>query len=256
MKSKYRCHGCYVVLRLLHHVDAGDVDTQLQGWRLNVTSNQKSRLSLGGLVLRERLWDSTTSHPTRYNSSNYVSNSDNFLLLILQASISVMAKLRATNIPQFHQAMRDTCCRIRTGPLPFIKKNSVALVRERTILSERPPLIGEIRLNFCGYRVSRSQCGGSLTVVISDGFLDRSRYIFFQAATQLCSRGWVVPVPNPLLHRKSGSTENRTRDLWICRQELWPLDHSGRPLPFIILTIRNSLDAAYSVLLAASINVP
>jgi hypothetical protein len=43
------------------------------------------------------------------------------------------------------------------------------------------------------------------------GFLDRSRYIFFQAAPQLYSLGWVNPVPDPLLLRKSGSAWNRTR---------------------------------------------
>jgi hypothetical protein len=37
----------------------------------------------------------------------------------------------------------------------------------------------------------------------------------------------VDPVPDPLLLRKSGSAWNRTRDLWICSQELWPLDHRG-----------------------------
>jgi hypothetical protein len=35
------------------------------------------------------------------------------------------------------------------------------------------------------------------------------------------------PVPDPLLLRKSGSAINRTRDFWICSQELWPLDHKG-----------------------------
>jgi hypothetical protein len=30
----------------------------------------------------------------------------------------------------------------------------------------------------------------------------------------------VDPVPDPLLLRKSGSAGNRTRDLWICNQEL------------------------------------
>jgi hypothetical protein len=34
----------------------------------------------------------------------------------------------------------------------------------------------------------------------------------------------VDPVPDPLLLRKSGSAGNRTQDLWICRQKLWPLD--------------------------------
>jgi hypothetical protein len=28
--------------------------------------------------------------------------------------------------------------------------NSVALVRERTLLTERPPLVGEVSANFCG----------------------------------------------------------------------------------------------------------
>jgi len=37
----------------------------------------------------------------------------------------------------------------------------------------------------------------------------------------LTSRGWVDPVPDPLLLRKSGSAGNRTRDLCICTQKLW-----------------------------------
>jgi len=39
----------------------------------------------------------------------------------------------------------------------------------------------------------------------------------------------VDPVPDPLLLRKSGSAGNRTRDLCICSQKLWPLDHRGGP---------------------------
>jgi hypothetical protein len=60
-------------------------------------------------------------------------------------------------------------------------------------------------------------------------FLDRSRYYSIQVAPQLSSRGWVGPVPDPLLLRKSASAGNRTRDLWICSQELWPLDYGGGP---------------------------
>jgi hypothetical protein len=37
----------------------------------------------------------------------------------------------------------------------------------------------------------------------------------------------VDPVPDPLHLRKSGSAGNLTRDLCICIQELWPLDHRG-----------------------------
>jgi hypothetical protein len=43
------------------------------------------------------------------------------------------------------------------------------------------------------------------------GFLDRSRYFFFQVAPQLFSRGWVDPVPDTLLLRTSGSAGSGTR---------------------------------------------
>jgi hypothetical protein len=59
------------------------------------------------------------------------------------------------------------------------------------------------------------------------GFLCRIRYFFIQVAPQLSSRGWVDPVPDPLLLRKSGRAGHRTWDLWICSQKLWPLDHRG-----------------------------
>ena len=56
------------------------------------------------------------------------------------------------------------------------------------------------------------------------GFLDRSLY-FFEITAQLTSWGWVDPFSDTLLLRKSGSARNRTRELWICSQKLWPLDH-------------------------------
>jgi hypothetical protein len=43
----------------------------------------------------------------------------------------------------------------------------VALVRERTIPTERPPLVGEVSANFADRGVSHGQCGGSPTAVIS-----------------------------------------------------------------------------------------
>jgi hypothetical protein len=42
-------------------------------------------------------------------------------------------------------------------------------------------------------------------------FLDQSCYSLFQVAPQLYSQGWVDPVPDPLLLRKSGRARNRTR---------------------------------------------
>jgi hypothetical protein len=37
----------------------------------------------------------------------------------------------------------------------------------------------------------------------------------------------VDPVPDPLLLIKSGSAGNRTRDLLVSSQELWPVEHRG-----------------------------
>jgi hypothetical protein len=58
----------------------------------------------------------------------------------------------------------------------------------------------------CGY------CGGSLRPY--SRFSRPDPYFFFQVAPQLYSRGRVDPVAYSLL-------------LWICSQELWPLDHRG-----------------------------
>jgi hypothetical protein len=53
---------------------------------------------------------------------------------------------------------------IRTGAFTFTtnKTNSMAWVHERTIPTERPPLVGEISANFYGQRVPRGQRDGSL----------------------------------------------------------------------------------------------
>jgi hypothetical protein len=77
-----------------------------------------------------------------------------------------------------------------------------------------------------------------IPTAVNLGFLDLSRYFSNEVATQLSSRGSVDPVPAPLLLRKSGSAGSRTRDLCICSQKLWPLDHRGgvfREQPLLIL---------------------
>jgi hypothetical protein len=80
----------------------------------------------------------------------------------------------------------------------------VGWVRERTVSTEQPPLVNEVSVNFCGQRVPRGRCYGFPYCRIL-GFLDRSRYFFFQVAPQLYSRGWVDPVSDPLLLTKCGS---------------------------------------------------
>jgi hypothetical protein len=61
------------------------------------------------------------------------------------------------------------------------------------------------------------------------GFLDQSPCYCFQVAPQLYSRGWVDPVPDPLLLTKSGSAGNRARTSGYSH-ELWPVDHRGGQL--------------------------
>jgi hypothetical protein len=115
------------------------------------------------------------------------------------------------------------------SPPTKLQTNSAAWVRDRTILTERPPRFGEVSANFADrgwHVVSVTDPYGRIL-----GFLDQSPYFFFQAAPQLFSRGWVDPVPDPLLLRTSDSAGNQTRDLWICSQELLPLDHRGGPAP-------------------------
>jgi hypothetical protein len=95
----------------------------------------------------------------------------------------------------------------------------------------------EVTFHICG-KINRHKCriwanenptgftGDSwsaerIPTAVNLSFLDWSRYSFIQVAPQLSSRGWVDPVPDLLLLR------SRTRDLWICSQKLWPLDHRG-----------------------------
>jgi hypothetical protein len=78
------------------------------------------------------------------------------------------------------------------------------------------------------------------------GFLDRSRYFFFQVTPQLYSRSWVDPVPDPLLLRKSERRISNP-DLWIW---LWTLTTiPQRRSTFFnityIISVRTSQEAQY-----------
>jgi hypothetical protein len=86
----------------------------------------------------------------------------------------------------------------------LIKKNSMVWVRERTIPTERPPLVGEVIANFC--RILGFLC----QLLPYSRFSRQELLLFYQVAAQLYSQGWVDPVPDPLLFF-SGSARNRTR---------------------------------------------
>jgi hypothetical protein len=60
---------------------------------------------------------------------------------------------------------------------------------------------------------------------------------------QLYSRGWVDPDEDPLLLRNSGSVGNRTQDLWICSQKLWPL--TTEAVSFLLHKIKCSKKQSY-----------
>jgi hypothetical protein len=64
----------------------------------------------------------------------------------------------------------------------------MALVRKRTVPTERPPLVSEVSANFFADRgchvVSVTNPYGRIL-----GFLDRNRYFFFQVAPQLFPSG-------------------------------------------------------------------
>jgi hypothetical protein len=69
-----------------------------------------------------------------------------------------------------------------------LKLNSVAVVRKRTIPTERPPLVGEVSANLL--RVDGSAWSAQrIPTAVNVGYLDRSRYILIQVAPQLSSRG-------------------------------------------------------------------
>jgi hypothetical protein len=71
-----------------------------------------------------------------------------------------------------------------------LKLNSVALVRERTIPTERPPLVGEVLVLTFADRGCRVVSATDSHVVVNLGFLDRSRYFFLSSSSSLVlSRG-------------------------------------------------------------------
>jgi hypothetical protein len=96
--------------------------------------------------------------------------------------------------------------------------NSVALVREQSIPAK-------LVLTFADRGVYYGQRDGSPRPY--SRFSTPESLIFLSNSSSVVLKGWLDRLPDPLLLRKSGSTENRTRDLWICSQELWPLGHRG-----------------------------
>ena len=66
----------------------------------------------------------------------------------------------------------------------YKKKTSVALVRERTIPTERPPPVGEVSANFCGQR-GVTWSAQRVPTAVNLCFLDRSRYFFYSSSSSI-----------------------------------------------------------------------
>jgi hypothetical protein len=89
------------------------------------------------------------------------------------------------------------------------KLNSVPGVRERTIPTERPPLVREVSAKLL--RIEGVAWSTHISFNRIFCFLQRILSFSFQVAPQLYSRRWVDHVPDALLLRKYGSAGNRTR---------------------------------------------
>jgi hypothetical protein len=102
------------------------------------------------------------------------------------------------------------CCYRLSKPKGLVRLEGLGEQKEKTAWPES----ALVKL------VATSADRGCHMVSVSDpygrvlGFLDRSRYFFFQVAPQSNSRGWVNPVPDPLRLRKFGSGGNLTRTSW------------------------------------------
>jgi hypothetical protein len=68
---------------------------------------------------------------------------------------------------------------------------------------------------------------------LSSRFSRQEPLFSIQVPPQLFSWGWVYRVPYAIILRKSCSARNRTRDLWICSHEFWPLDYRGGTYEYI-----------------------
>jgi hypothetical protein len=99
----------------------------------------------------------------------------------------------------------------------------VAWVRERTIPTERPPLVDEVSTNFWGYRVPRGQRNGyprpfsRISRPETLLFLPSSSSVVLTRLSEPRSR---LTTPQKIWYRWEPNP-----DPWIYSQEFWPLDH-------------------------------
>jgi hypothetical protein len=104
----------------------------------------------------------------------------------------------------------------------FIQTNELHGLSLRANYTERPPLVGEISVNFCGYRVMHGQHNGSLRPY--SRFSRPEPLLFLPSSCSI-----VLTRPRPTTSQKIWQSRESNPDLWICSQELWLLGHRGGP---------------------------
>jgi hypothetical protein len=116
--------------------------------------------------------------------------------------------------------VNKVCCHLDMACFLSAKQKQTLwpLVHKRAIPTERSPRVGKIYYQLLRIEGCHGVTAGPHTVV--NLFSRMEPLLFFQVAPHLSSRGYIDPVPDPLLCRKFGTARNRTHDLWVSSQEL------------------------------------
>jgi hypothetical protein len=105
------------------------------------------------------------------------------------------------------------------------QSNSVALVRQQTMPTERPPLVAEVSANSCRYRVSR---GHRIRSLRPYSRLSRPEpLLFLPSSSSFVLTRLSGPRSSTTTFQKIWQRWESNPDLWICSQERWPLVHRG-----------------------------
>jgi hypothetical protein len=99
--------------------------------------------------------------------------------------------------------------------------NSVVWVSERTIPTKRPPLVCEVGAN----SVPLGQRDSSLRSY--SRFSRPEPLLFLSSSSSVVLKKLSGPRSKPTTSQKIWQRRESNPDLWICSQELWPLDHRG-----------------------------
>jgi hypothetical protein len=95
---------------------------------------------------------------------------------------------------------------------------NMASALERTTPTERPPLVGEVSANFCGYRVPRGQREGSLRPY--SRLYKPKPLTFLSSSFSIVLTRMIGPCSTLNTSHKMWYRRESNQDLWICSQEL------------------------------------